>query len=390
MNKRMIIMLTATAVVLGGVFGFKWFQGRMMEQIFNEMAANQTFTVSATQARQDNWSSSLNSVGTVRAIDGVDVTTEAPGVVKSIAFASGDQVSAGDVLVQLRDEVDQARLRALKAAAAEAESGYERAQKLFANNNLSESERDLQRSQLVQARAEAQAQQERLDRKTIRAPFDGELGIRRVDKGQHIQPGTPVVNLQSLKPIHVDFSLPEQRMSDVEEGMKIKVKLSAYPDTAFTGQITALEPGVNSETRNFNLQARLANEEKKLRPGMFADVSVQLPGSEPVVTIPRTAISFNPYGNSVYVIQEKSSNGGDGVDASDEADNSDSDPTRIVKRRFVETGRTRGTMIAITDGLEAGERVVSSGLLKLRNNAEVEINNKVTPPEDTTPQPDNR
>lgn len=388
MNKRMIIMLTATAVVLGGVFGFKWFQGRMMEQIFNEMAANQTFTVSATRAREAEWGSSLNSVGTVRAIEGVDVTTEAPGVVQTIPFDSGDQVSKGEVLVQLRDDVDEARLRALNAAAAEAESGYERAKKLFANDNLSESERDLQRSQLVQARAEAKAQEERVRQKTIRAPFDGELGIRRVNKGQYIQPGTPVVNLQSLTPIHVDFSLPEQRMADVEKGMKIKVELSAYPDTTFTGEITALEPGVNSETRNFNLQARLPNEEQNLRPGMFADVSVELPGSDRVVTIPRTAISFNPYGNSVYVIEEKSANDGKGADAGDEAE--DSDPTRIVKRRFVETGRTRGTMIAVTDGLEPGERVVSSGLLKLRNNAEVEINNKVTPPEDTAPQPDNR
>lgn len=389
MNKRMIIMLAVCAVVLGGIFGFKWFQGKMMEQFFQEMAAGQTITVSATEAKKDDWILSLNAVGTVRAIDGVDVTTEAPGVVETINFESGDRVQQGDVLIRLRDDVDQARLRALQAAAAEAESGYERARKLYAEDNLSESERDLRRSQLVQAESEAKAQQERINQKTIRAPFDGELGIRQVNKGQYIQPGTPVVNLQSLAPIHVDFSLPEQRMSDVEKGMKVSVKLSAYPEETFEGRITALEPGVNSETRNFSLQARLPNEAKKLRPGMFADVNVQLPGAEDVVTIPRTAISFNPYGNSVYVIQEKESDEADTSGSDGNADN-ESEPTLIVKRRFVETGRTRGTMIAVTDGLKPGERVVSSGLLKLRNNAEVQINNSATPPEDTAPQPDNR
>ncbi len=392
MNKRMIIMLVACAVVLGGVFGLKWFQDKMMSQVFSEMAAGQTITVSATEAKEDDWILSLNAVGTVRAIDGVDVTTEAPGVVETINFESGDRVEQGDVLIKLRDDVDQAQLRALQAAAAEAESGYERARKLYAEDNLSESERDLRRSQLVQAESEAKAQQERINQKTIRAPFAGELGIRQVNKGQYIQPGTPVVNLQSLAPIHVDFSLPEQRMSDVETGMKVRAELSAYPDKQFEGRITALEPGVNSETRNFSIQARFPNEEKELRPGMFADVNVQLPGSEDVVVIPRTAISFNPYGNSVYVIQEKTSGEGEG-DASgsgENAQNEDSEPTLIVKRRFVETGRTRGTLIAVTDGLKPGERVVSSGLLKLRNNAEVEINNEVTPPEDTAPQPDNR
>jgi len=285
--------------------------------------------------------------------------------------------------------VDQAQLRALQAAAAEAQSGYDRARKLYANNNLSESERDLQRSQLVQAEAEAKAQQERINQKVIRAPFAGELGIRQVDMGQYIQPGTPVVNLQSLAPIHVDFSLPEQRMSDIEKGMKVRVELNAYPEETFEGEITALEPGVNSETRNFNIQARFPNEKKKLRPGMFADVNVQLPGAEDVVTVPRTAISFNPYGNSVYVIQEKEDSEAKESGSGESADSED-EPTLIVKRRFVETGRTRGTLIAVTDGLEPGERVVSSGLLKLRNNAEVQINNEVTPPEDTTPQPDNR
>ncbi len=389
MNKRMIIMLVACAVVLGGVFGLKWFQDKMMSQVFKEMAAGQTVTVSATKAKQDDWVLSLNAVGTVRAIDGVEVTTEAPGVVEKINFESGDPVEEGDVLLKLRDDVDQAQLRALQAAAAEAQSGYDRARKLYANNNLSESERDLQRSQLVQAEAEAKAQQERINQKTIRAPFDGELGIRQVDQGQYIQPGTPVVNLQSLAPIHVDFSLPEQRMSQIDKGMKVRVELNAYPEETFEGRITALEPGVNSDTRNFNIQARFPNEAQKLRPGMFADVNVQLPGSEDVVTIPRTAVSFNPYGNSVYVIKEKEDAKAAQSDAGESADG-EGEPTLIVKRRFVETGRTQGTLIAITNGLKPGERVVSSGLLKVRNNAEVQINNSVTPPEDTAPQPDNR
>lgn len=232
---------------------------------------------------------------------------------------------------------------------------------------------------MVQARAEAAAQREVVEQKTIRAPFAGELGIRKIDIGQYVSPGTSMVTLQQIDPIHVNFSLPEQHINRVEKGMEVDLSLSAWPQETFTGKIVALEPGADENTRNFGLQARLVNSERKLRPGMFARVKVRLPESEDVVVVPRTAISFNPYGNSVYVITPREGEQAEGKEES-----------LMVKRRFVKTGRVRGTMIAVTQGLEPGERVASSGLLKLRNNASVKINNEGAPPEDESPEPENR
>lgn len=384
MNKRLVITVVACAVVFGGIFGFKWFRSRMINQYLNQMVEQRVPTVSATEATTDKWALVLEAVGTVKAINGIKVTSEVPGVVQSIRFQSSTRAEDGEILVQLRDESDRARLRALEAKAAEAQSDFKRVRRLFQQNNLSESEYDLARSQLAQARANAQAQREEVEKRTIRAPFAGQLGIRQVDIGEFVEPGTPLVTLQQINPIYINFSLPGEKMNLVDQGQNVRASLSAYPEQTFEGSITAVEPAVDPGTRNFNIQATFDNAGGKLRPGMFAEVTVRRPQSEEVVVVPRTAISFNPYGDSVYVIQEKQSEDGGASDGK-----SQDKPELIVQRRFVETGRVRGTMIAVTEGLKPGERVATSGLLKLRNNARVTINNEVQPPRNTSPTPDN-
>ena len=239
--------------------------------------------------------------------------------------------------------------------------------------------------------AQAQAQREQLNYKTVRAPFDGVLGIRQVDLGQFLQAGTPVVSLNQLQPIFVDFALPEQELSRIEKGLKVRVTLDAYTDQQFEGEISAIEPGVSEATRNVSVQARFENEDNKLRPGMFASVDIQLPQSEDVVVIPRTAISYAPYGNAVFVLKdapqkgESDENDESGADSEKKAEGAD----KIVKKRFVKLGRRRGDLVAVIDGLKPGEVVATSGLLKLRNDAAVTIENDVQPSTEATPTPGN-
>lgn len=381
MNKRMIIMLIACTLVFGLIFGGVYVKNWMTDQYFNNMP-QPAAAVTATEAKKDAWALVLEAVGTVKAVNGVEVTSEASGVVESLGFDSGEQVEKGDLLVQLNDDVDRARLQELETAEATQLSGRQRYTRLYQQGNASEVERDLAVSEYLQAKARTQAQRELLRQKSIRAPFNGVVGIRKVDIGQYVTPGAPLVSLRQLEPIYVNFSMPEQQLGQINRGLKVRAELTAFPGEQFEGEITAVEPGVDPDTRNFNIQATFENDANKLRPGMFARVTVQLPQAEDVVVVPRTAISFNPYGNSVYVIQGDMNEAGD-------SDDKGSKPELIVKRRFVETGRTRGTMVAVTNGLKPGERIATSGLLKLRNDARVEINNEVRPPEDTDPNPDN-
>lgn len=388
-SKRMVIMLIILAVVFGLIFGFKAFMGKMMNDFFDNMP--QPAAVSTYEARQDNWASILEAVGTVNAVNGVNVTAQVPGEVEAIEFESGDSVKKGDVLIRLEAAADRAQLNALEATAGLARQEYDRYQRLFKQGSISRSELDNRRAQRDQAVAQAQAQREQLNYKTVRAPFDGVLGIRQVDLGQFLQAGTPVVSLNQLQPIFVDFALPEQELSRIEKGLKVRVTLDAYTDQQFEGEISAIEPGVSEATRNVSVQARFENEDNKLRPGMFASVDIQLPQSEDVVVIPRTAISYAPYGNAVFVLKDAPQKG-----ESDENEESDADSEKkaegadkIVKKRFVKLGRRRGDLVAVIDGLKPGEVVATSGLLKLRNDAAVTIENDVQPSTEATPTPGN-
>jgi len=376
MSKRMVIMLVLCVVVFGGTLGIKAFFTAMMNDAINNMPMPAT-AVSTAEAREDNWAQSLEAVGTVRAVNGVAVTTQIAGEVKEIRFNSGDIVAKGDVLVLLDDRTDRAQANALQAAAKLATLEYERFERLYKQGSISESELDRKRSERDQAVANAEAQRQIVANKTIRAPFDGRLGIRQVDIGQYVKPGDAIVSLGQLNPIHINFALPEQQISHLDEGLTVAVSVTAYPQRTFEGTINVVESGVDAATRNFNIQATLDNPDHALRPGMFANVRIQLDSATDVVVVPRTAIAYAPYGNAVYVVYE--------TEDKDEEGNA----KLAVKKRFVKLGAIRGDLIAVTEGLEPGEKVATSGLLKLRNDAPVFEENDVMPADDANPTPAN-
>ncbi len=384
---RMIVMLLAVGLLFAAIFGFKWFGNKMMNQAMDSMP-QPPVTITAASARSEHWARTIEAVGTVVAVNGTQVTTEAAGVVAAIRFESGQSARKGEVLVELDTTTEQATLRSLEAGLHLAISQRDRFRELFTRNqavakaDLDEREADAERLQ-----AEAAVQRALIARKTIRAPFDGVLGVRRVNLGQYLAPGDAIVSLQSLDPIYVDFSLPEQQLDAVAAGQPVEVTLDAVPGQSFIGTVTAIEPQIDTATRNFLAQATLDNPEQRLRPGAFARIKAEVGNGEHVVVIPQTAISFNPYGNSVYVIAEREPSS-EPAAAAAQADG-ETGPKRVVRQRFVQTGATRGDLIVVSQGLRPGERVATSGLLKLGNDAEVVIEDKVEPAADADPRPDN-
>lgn len=383
-TRRMLWMLAITAVVFGGVFAVKAMINAGTNQFFDNMP-QPPVAVSAYTTTQESWTDAQEAVGTVVAVNGTDVTTESAGVVKRIAFEAGQPVKAGTVLVMLNSANELALLKSLEAAARLATLQSERWRKLGQDQLVSLDEVQQRATSAASARAQVEAQRALIAQKTVRAPFDGVLGIRKVNLGQFVNPGDPIVSLQALDPIHLDFSLPEQRIAQTAEGTFIRASVDALPDRTFEGRITAIEPDVDPGTRNFAVQATLDNPDHALRPGTFARVRFDSGAPRRVIVIPQTAVSFNPYGNSVYVISEVPAAKGEKT-----PDGKPAGPKLVVKQRFVKTGATRGDLVAVTDGLKAGERVVTSGLLKLRNDAVVTINNKVQPSAESAPAPENR
>lgn len=373
MTKRMIVMLVVVGVVFGGIFGYKAFVNTMIGNFFDNMP-EEAAAITATEVEESRWDREATAVGTFRAVSGAQLTTEANGIVTGIHFDNGEAVEKGQRLVSLDIEADEAELDRLEAAENLALMELERYQRLFAEGNSSKSELQRRESEAAQATASVKAQQARIRQKTIRAPFAGISGIRQVNIGQYVSPGSPVVEVQSLDPIYLNFSLPERQFSDVKEGLPVSARVDSYPESSFDGEVTAIEPSVSESTRTFTAQATLANSEQQLRPGMFGRVTLTMGEPRQVRVVPQTAIQFDPYGNSVFVLNED-----------DEGD-------LRVKRRFVSTGERRGDLIAVTEGLEVGERVATSGLLKLRNNALVEVNDdeSVQPTSDLDPRPDNQ
>ncbi|HEY7884914.1 MAG TPA: efflux RND transporter periplasmic adaptor subunit [Cellvibrionaceae bacterium] len=372
MTKRMIIMLVAVGIVFGGIFGFKFWLGGFLNNMFDNMPMP-VATITATHVTEDNWTPEATAVGSFRAINGAELTTQANGIVVGIHFDNGDEVTEGQRLISLDTSTDEADLERLQAAEKLASLELGRYQQLHKEGNISESELQRRQSEADQATATVRAQQARINQKVIRAPFDGISGIRQVNLGQYVSAGSSVVAVQSLDPIYLNFTLPEQQLSSVRTGQSMRVRVDAYPDQSFTGVITAIEPGINESTRTFTVQATLDNPELMLRPGMFGRVSMDRGEPQHVLLIPQTAIQFNPYGNSVFVIREE-------------------DDQLKVTRRFIRTGERRGDMIAVLDGLELGDRVATSGLLKLRNDGVVNIsdNEELEPSADVNPSPANQ
>lgn len=376
MSKRMTVLLVLTVLIFGVAIGGKLFIGNMVNNFLDNMPVPPA-VVSADEAKSDSWISSVTAVGTVAPEQGANLTTQVSGIVEKIYFDSGTEVKAGDLILSLDTATDQAELNVLKSAENLALLERDRVKALWQRNSISKSEFDTRQSQLEQATAQVAAQQARIEQKHLRAPFDGRLGIRQVNVGQFVNAGDPLIGLQALEKVYVDFTLPEQRFGEVRVGMMVTAQMDALAKQSFEGKITAIEPVIDSGTRNFNLQATFKNEEHLLHPGMFARLAMDVGEARDVVMVPRSAINFKPYGNSVFVITEA------------EEKNEQGEPVLTAKLRFVQTGESRGDYIAITEGLTVGEKVAISGLLKLRSGGTVIIDNSDAPKAQIAPTPEN-
>lgn len=359
MKLRMTIAVVALVVVFGGIFGWTALKGYFMGQYFATFQPPPV-TVSATQARKESWQPRIEAVGSLNAVQGVDVSAEVPGVVKEILFKSGDDVEQGALLVQLDDAADQAELPGLRARLKQAQQNLERTRKVVEEGLAAQEALDAAQSEYDQARSTLRAREVTVEKKAIRAPFAGKLGIRRVNVGEYLQPGTAIVTLQSLDPLYVDFTLPQKQLGSVETGQALEISSDAFPDTAFTGRITAVSPKVDPASRNFSIQGEIRNPDGRLRPGMFTAIRVVTGKPVEHTTVPRTAISYSLYGDSVFVLEK--------------AENAE---TPVAKERFVKTGDERNGHVAILEGIEAGEMIVTAGQLKLQDGARVVVDNDV-------------
>jgi membrane fusion protein (multidrug efflux system) len=371
--RRMIIMLILAAIVLILIFGFEAFRSHMIAKAMKAFA-NPPQTVSTVVATTQDWQPQLEAVGSLRAVNGADLSLEVSGIVDQIRFHSGDDVAAGTVLLTLRADQDIAQLHALQAMADLDAINLARDQKQLRVNAISKAQVDTDEATLRNAQAQVAAQQALVDKKTLRAPFAGHLGIRQVDLGQYLGAGTTVVTLQALDPIYVDFTLPQQAVAQVDVGQTVTATVDAFPDRTFTGKIIAISPLVSTSTRNVSVRATLANAQHRLLPGMYAKINIDVGTPQRYVTLPQTAITYNPYGDTVYLVESK------GKDAQGH-------PILEAEQTFVTTGATRGDQISVLKGVSAGQTVVSAGQMKLRNGSHLIINNSVEPTDNPNPHP---
>ena len=371
MTKRMIIMLVLVGIVLGGVFGWGIVKGIMIKKYMASMSAP-VQTVSTIVATPRQWQPQLEAVGSVRAVKGADISSELPGIIEAIYVDSSSNVKEGTLLIKLRVADDMAKLRALEAAAVLAKSTYERDVKQLQVSAVSQATMDSDRAALANANAQVAEQKAIVNKKFILAPFSGHLGIRQVDVGQYVNAGTQLVTLQQLDQVYIDFFLPQQALAQLSEHQKIIARSDTYPGKEFVGSIAGINPKVDTATRNVQIRAVLDNADHKLLPGMYATVDIEI--SKPIhhVTLPQTAITYNPYGNTVFVVRAK---GKDDKGA----------PKLIAEQGFVTTGSTMGDQVAILSGVRAGDTVVTSGQMKLQNGSQVMINNSVIPSNDAHP-----
>jgi membrane fusion protein (multidrug efflux system) len=373
MAKRMLIMLIGVGLLFGGIFAYKAFVSYKMKKSMSAAQAPPV-TVSAIKAEYVPWQPQLKAVGSLRAVRGVDVTSEIAGLVQTIHFKSGDEVAAGQLLVQLNADSDMALLHSLEAAADLANTVYERDKKQFEVQAVSKATLDADAADLKVKRAQVAQQAAIVEKKSIRAPFAGRLGISTVNPGQYINPGDKVVTLQSLDQIYTDFYLPQQELSRISLRQPVVVTADTYPGRTFSGKITAVNPKVDSDTRNFQVEATITNPRHELLPGMYASVEVKAGVVQRYLTLPQTAVTFNPYGETVFIVEES----GKGLDGK---------PLLIVRQTFVTVGPTRGDQIAVLKGINEGDTVVTSGQLKLKNGSRVIINNQVQPSNEAAPRP---
>ncbi|MGT2472088.1 efflux RND transporter periplasmic adaptor subunit [Paraburkholderia terrae] len=374
MTKRMIIMLICVGVLLGALVGFNLFKAHMIRKFMASNAAPAA-TVTSAVARYQSWQPQLSAVGSLRAVRGVDVTTEVPGLVREIPFNSGQEVKAGQVLLRLNDDSDRALLASLQAAAELAQTVYKRDKAQYDIQAIAKAQLDADAADLKSKRAQVDQQAALVEKKTIRAPFAGRVGITTVNPGQYINPGDAIVTLQAIDPIYADFYLPQQQLGQLQVGQTVVVDTNAYNSRTFDGKIRSINPRVDNTTRNVQIEATVDNRERKLLPGMYANVKIDAGNEERYLTLPQTAITYNPYGATVFVVKP-----GEHKDAHGKV-------VPIAQQVFITPGPTRGDQVAILKGIGEGTQVVTSGQLKLKNGTPLVIDNRVLPSDSPNPTP---
>lgn len=331
-------------------------------------------TVTSAKVEQADWQPMLSAVGSIAPVQGATISAELAGMVAKVGFQSGTPVKMGEMLIEIDASAEQARMRSAQADADLARADFERARDLAERKVISKAEMDSAAAKFSQKKAEVDNMQSLINKKEIRAPFDGIAGIREVNPGQMVNVGHNLVTLQALDQVYVNFSLPQQQLGEVKPGLPVKVTTDAVGGREFDGTLTAVNSAVDPATRNVSLQATLNNADHALRAGMFVRVKVLLPQQNPTLFIPATGVSYAPYGNSVYIIEKKQ-------------DEKTKQEALLLRQQFIRTGETRGDFVAVTNGLKAGEEIVSTGVFKLRNGMNVVIDNKLAPKPEEAPKP---
>ena len=384
MTKRMLIMLVIVGLIAAALLGWDMFKSKMMKEIFSKMAPPPP-AVTTFVAKGQTWQPVLSAVGSLKAINGVQVSTDLAGIISEIAFESGTPVKKGDLLLKLDTKQEEAQLRAAEARRDLAKVNLSRKADLLEKKATSQAEYDSAAAEARQAEASVEEVRALIDRKTIRAPFDGVLGIRQVNVGQYLNAGVPIVPLESCDPIYVDFNLPQQHLAQVTLHKKVRLSAPGVSAEEFEGEITAINSRVDEATRNVQIEATVRNPAKKLRGGMFANVEFLLPEQPGVLAIPASSINYAPYGDSIFIIKDGKS--------------ADGKPQKQAVQQFVKLGASRGDQVTVLSGLKEGDEVISSGVFKLRSNEPVEpkggepkpqpvnINNEIQPGNEQNPNP---
>jgi membrane fusion protein (multidrug efflux system) len=383
---RYVVAIGALLLVVAGLVTIKYKQISQLISFGKTMQKQgpPPETVSSAVAKTDTWQETLDSVGTIAASKGVTVSNDAAGLVSAIHFESGDIVKQGQVLVELDNNVERAQLASVEARKDLAQINAGRTRALVATNAIARSQQDNDDAVVKTSRSDVDLLGAQIARKVVRAPFAGKLGIRQINLGQYLNPGTPIVTLDSTDALVVDFTLPQQRLPQISLGMPVQVLVEGEGTPHGLGAISAIDPSIDQVTRSIKLRASLSKADEKLLPGMFVKVSVVLPTERSVVIVPTPAILHASYGDSIFLVEDKRDDAGAPIQASDGS------PAKVGRQQFVKVGETRGDFVSVTAGIKAGDAIVSAGAFKLRNGSSIVINNTVVPTAELSPHPENR
>jgi len=375
MRKRMIIMLAIVGFVFAAIIGYQMFVASMMKQ-FLSSNAQPPATVTAMQVTEQLWQPQLSAVGSLRAVQGVEISAEIAGIVKKLHFKSGEEVKKGDLLLELNSAEELAQLESLRASRKLAEINFKRDQRQYKVHAISKAQLDASEAELSSKRAQQAQQQAIINKKRILAPFAGRLGVSTVNPGQYLNPADKIVSLQNIRALYVDFNMPQKHVEKLKQGQNINILLQQSHATPVNGEITTINNVVDQSTRNVRVEGLIDNAEGRLLPGMFVNIKIDTGDSQKLLTLPQTAISFNAYGSTLFVAREAAG----AADAEEKA-------LPVAQQLFVKTGDKRGDQVAILEGLKPGEMVVTSVQLKLKNGTPLIINNQVVPANDAAPKP---